>query len=257
MDCKVDLAHHELFIGGKYVAPTSGEYSIDLNPATEEPIAEVAQARRGRRRPGGRRGASGAQGLERDARGRPRPHLAARGVAPRGASGRAHRAGKPGCRQAAGGGAAAGYGGGHRHRALLRRLVRQDHRTGDTGAPGCLDVHRARTGGRGRGHRAVEFSADDRHVENRTGARLRLHTGGQARGADAAFHAAGRRAVPRSGIAAGRAQRGVRQGQRGRRGTGAPSRRRQGDLHGLAAGRPRNTAGRRRQFQKGHSRTRR
>jgi len=44
MDCKVDLAHHELFIGGKYVAPTSGEYSIDLNPATEEPIAEVAQA---------------------------------------------------------------------------------------------------------------------------------------------------------------------------------------------------------------------
>src|SRR6202167_3069518 len=44
MDCKVDLAHHELFIGGKHVAPTSGEYSIDLNPATEEPIAEVAQA---------------------------------------------------------------------------------------------------------------------------------------------------------------------------------------------------------------------
>src|SRR5450631_1778610 len=44
MDCRVDLAHHELFIGGRHVAPSSGEYSIDLNPATEEPIAEVAQA---------------------------------------------------------------------------------------------------------------------------------------------------------------------------------------------------------------------
>ena len=44
MDCRVDLAHHELFIDGRHVAPRSGEYSIDLNPATEEPIAEVAQA---------------------------------------------------------------------------------------------------------------------------------------------------------------------------------------------------------------------
>src|SRR3981189_2307986 len=43
MDCKVELDHHELFIGGKHVAPSSGEYSIDLNPATEESIAEVAQ----------------------------------------------------------------------------------------------------------------------------------------------------------------------------------------------------------------------
>ena len=43
MDCKVDLAHHELLIGGKHVAPSTGEYSIDLDPATEEPIAEVAQ----------------------------------------------------------------------------------------------------------------------------------------------------------------------------------------------------------------------
>src|ERR1700736_5915613 len=43
MDRRVDLDHHELFIDGKHVAPSSGEYSIDLNPATEEPIAEVAQ----------------------------------------------------------------------------------------------------------------------------------------------------------------------------------------------------------------------
>src|SRR6202790_2756328 len=43
MDRRVDLDHYELFIDGKHAAPSSGEYSIDLNPATEEPIAEVAQ----------------------------------------------------------------------------------------------------------------------------------------------------------------------------------------------------------------------
>ena len=42
MDQKVDLRHYELFIDGKHVAPESGEYSIDIDPATEEPIAEVA-----------------------------------------------------------------------------------------------------------------------------------------------------------------------------------------------------------------------
>ena len=43
MDQKVDLKQHELFIDGRHVAPSTGEYSIDLDPATEEPIAEVAQ----------------------------------------------------------------------------------------------------------------------------------------------------------------------------------------------------------------------
>src|SRR6202050_4847519 len=43
MDCKVELDHQELLIDGKRVAPQGGEYSIDLNPATEEPIAEVAE----------------------------------------------------------------------------------------------------------------------------------------------------------------------------------------------------------------------
>jgi aldehyde dehydrogenase (NAD+) len=43
VDQKADLKHYELFIGGKHVAPASGEYSIDLDPATEQPIAEVAQ----------------------------------------------------------------------------------------------------------------------------------------------------------------------------------------------------------------------
>src|SRR5579864_4766438 len=43
MDQKVDLQHYELFIDGKHAAPSTGEYTIDLDPATEQPIAEVAQ----------------------------------------------------------------------------------------------------------------------------------------------------------------------------------------------------------------------
>ena len=42
MDQKVDLKKYDLYIGGRYVAPEGGQYSIDINPATEEPIAEVA-----------------------------------------------------------------------------------------------------------------------------------------------------------------------------------------------------------------------
>src|ERR1700736_3727677 len=43
MDSKVEIEHYDLFIDGKHVRPSSGVYSIDINPATEEPIAEVAQ----------------------------------------------------------------------------------------------------------------------------------------------------------------------------------------------------------------------
>jgi aldehyde dehydrogenase (NAD+) len=43
VDQKVDLRQYELFIDGKHVAPETGEYTIDLDPATEQPIAEVAQ----------------------------------------------------------------------------------------------------------------------------------------------------------------------------------------------------------------------
>src|SRR5450755_3525863 len=46
MDVRVELDHYELFIDGKRAAPISGEYSIDLDPATEQPIAEVAQGGR-------------------------------------------------------------------------------------------------------------------------------------------------------------------------------------------------------------------
>src|SRR5471030_2215083 len=34
---------HELFIGGKFVAPRSGKYFASINPATEEKLAEIAE----------------------------------------------------------------------------------------------------------------------------------------------------------------------------------------------------------------------
>ncbi|CAG4894729.1 aldehyde dehydrogenase family protein [Paraburkholderia saeva] len=40
---KADLKRHDLLINGKRVPPGTGEYSLNLNPATEEPIALVAQ----------------------------------------------------------------------------------------------------------------------------------------------------------------------------------------------------------------------
>jgi aldehyde dehydrogenase (NAD+) len=43
MDIELDLRRHDLLIDGKRVPPGSGEYSVDINPATEEPIALVAQ----------------------------------------------------------------------------------------------------------------------------------------------------------------------------------------------------------------------
>ena len=35
---------YDLFIGGKFVAPKSGKYFDSINPATEEPLAEIALA---------------------------------------------------------------------------------------------------------------------------------------------------------------------------------------------------------------------
>src|SRR6266849_3977947 len=35
---------HDLFIGGKFVAPHSGKYFESLNPATEEKLSEIAEA---------------------------------------------------------------------------------------------------------------------------------------------------------------------------------------------------------------------
>ncbi|MFP3648416.1 aldehyde dehydrogenase family protein, partial [Paraburkholderia sp. SIMBA_054] len=43
MDTDTDLRRHDLLIDGKRLPPGTGEYSVDINPATEEPIAHVAQ----------------------------------------------------------------------------------------------------------------------------------------------------------------------------------------------------------------------
>ncbi|WP_250534945.1 aldehyde dehydrogenase family protein [Caballeronia sp. AZ10_KS36] len=42
MESTADLKRYELLIGGEFVAPSGGEYSTNLNPATEEAIAHVA-----------------------------------------------------------------------------------------------------------------------------------------------------------------------------------------------------------------------
>ncbi|WP_244849856.1 aldehyde dehydrogenase family protein [Caballeronia sp. SL2Y3] len=43
MESTADVKRYELLIGGEFIAPSGGEYSTNLNPATEEPIAHVAQ----------------------------------------------------------------------------------------------------------------------------------------------------------------------------------------------------------------------
>ena len=70
--------------------------------------------------------------------------------------------------------------------------------------------HHARTDGRGRRHRAVEFSAAHGVVEDRPGARQRQFAGAQALGEIAADRAAHRGAGRGSGPARRRVQRGAR-----------------------------------------------
>jgi len=43
MGIQTDLRQHDLLIDGKRVPPGTGEYCVDINPATEEPIAHVAE----------------------------------------------------------------------------------------------------------------------------------------------------------------------------------------------------------------------
>jgi len=43
MHTETDLRRHDLLIDGKRLPPGTGEYTININPATEEPIALVAQ----------------------------------------------------------------------------------------------------------------------------------------------------------------------------------------------------------------------
>lgn len=44
MSTQPELPRHDLLIGGRRLPPGTGEYSTDINPATERPIALVAQA---------------------------------------------------------------------------------------------------------------------------------------------------------------------------------------------------------------------
>ncbi|HVE10514.1 MAG TPA: aldehyde dehydrogenase family protein [Paraburkholderia sp.] len=43
MDPETDARHHDLLIDGRRVPPASGEYSTDIDPANEQPIARVAR----------------------------------------------------------------------------------------------------------------------------------------------------------------------------------------------------------------------
>ncbi|CAB3764924.1 aldehyde dehydrogenase family protein [Paraburkholderia humisilvae] len=43
MGTESDLRRHDLLIDGERVPPGSGEYSVDIDPATEQPIAQVAR----------------------------------------------------------------------------------------------------------------------------------------------------------------------------------------------------------------------
>ena len=140
-----------------------------------------------------------------------------------------------------------GSSGGAGYSDLLRRHGRQDQRPGHSDSQRCADLHHSRTAGRGRRHHSVEFSPDDRHVEDRAGPGLRLHRRIEAGGDHALERAQDRRAGASSGVPRRRAQ--CRSRLRQDRGAGArrSSGRRQGDLHRLAGRGPPDPARRRRE----------
>ena len=120
-----------------------------------------------------------------------------------------------------------------REPALPRRLGHEDPRRHDqpqhAGRVAC--VHAARAGRRRRPDRAVELSVRDGRGQDRAGAGRGLHRGAQARGTDAADHAAAGRADRRGGISRRRGQhrhrvrrdRGARAGGALRTSTRSPS----------------------------------
>ena len=93
-------------------------------------------------------------------------------------------------------------------------------------------LHAARAGRRLRPDRALELPAADGGLEDRAGPRRRLLDRPEARRADAADRAAPRRAGARGGLPRGDAQRAHRR-RRDRRRAGRQPGRRQGRLHGL------------------------
>ena len=233
-------APHTLLIGGERAEAADGRTFETIDPATGEPICEVAQAGAedvDRAVAAARAALDGpaAQGLAVEAR---RAHVRAR-RADQGERRRARRARVARQRQAAG----RGQG---RHRrlgrppALLRGLADEDRGRDDPGLrPRPVLLHAARAGRRLRPDRALELPAADGGLEDLAGARGRLPADPEARRADAADRAAPRRAGARGGLPRGHRQRAHRR-RRDRRRARRPPRRRQGRLHRLDRGRPRD-----------------
>ena len=139
---------------------------------------------------------------------------------------------------------------------LLRRRGRQALRRDDPGRRRRRpDLPRAAR--RRRPDRALELPAQHRELEARPGARLRQHGRAEARRAHAALGAAARRARARGRDPGGRRQRARRPGLGRRAAAGRASRRREDRLHRLDRGRARGDAGRRRDDQARHARARR
>ncbi len=227
----VDLKpSYGLFIDGKFVDPADGGSFKTINPATEEVLAEVAEAgpadvdravaaARARVR----------QGLGPHARPRPgQVPLPDRPDHP-GARPRAGRAGVARQRQADPRVARRRHPAGRRALLLLRGLGRQ--------AAARRVRRRPAPARRGRPGHPVELPAADAGVEDRAGAGRRQHGGAQAGRDDAADRAAVRGDLPAGRPAAGRGQHRHRR-RRDRRGAGRAPRRGQGRVHRLDRGRP-------------------
>ncbi len=201
---------YELFLGGRWEAPADGVYVPTTNPATEEPLAEVARA--------------GAADVDRAV-------AAARAALPAWRALPALERGKYVFRIARLIQERA------RELAIVETLdggkpIRESRDVDVPARRGALLLlrglggqarlrrrrPRGRADGRRRPDRAVELPAADGRVEARAGARLRQHRGAQAGRDDAADRAAARRDHP-----GGRAARGRR--EHPHRATAPPARR--------------------------------
>ncbi len=234
----------KLLIGGEWRTAVDGRTFESIDPATGEPIAEVAHAGAADVDAAVARGASRVRGRQ--------PLAQAAGCRARAAAERARRSGR-GARAGAGGARVARQRqAGHlcardRHRPhdrplpLLRRLADQDRGRGDPGGGRRRDagVHAQGAGRRGRPDHPVELPADDGRLEAGAGARRRLHGRAQAGRADAADGAAARRACARGGLPRRRPERRHRR-RRDRRGDRRPSGRGQDLVHRLDGGRSRD-----------------
>ena len=249
----------EVFVGGQWRPPASGETYDTINPATEEVSAQRRQGRRAGRR---RRGP-----------GRP-PRLRRGSVAADGrrrAGAHAVEARRPDQRQPRRDGAARERQ--HREDALrlrqgrdpvrgrgvplLRGLGDEDPRRDAQPPRQRLHVHAAPAGRRRRRHRPLELPVPAGLLEDRPGAGRREHGRPQARLAHAPDRAPLRRAHPGGRAPRGRVQRGDGPRRQGRHGARPPPRRRQDRVHGLDRGRQGDHAGGRRDAEARVARARR